>query len=405
MTMLMRMAWRNIWRNKGRSLVIMASIALGLMAGISILALYKGMIHAKVRTVIDRESGHIQLHHPHFRDDQHPAYTIADTLALNQIRQQPGVQAAAARVVTAGMLTTTSGSAGVNIYGIEPADEQAISKLDQKIREGSYFDTQTRHPIVIGKKLADKMKLKLKSKVVLTFVDTANTMVAAAFRVVAIYESDNAPFDERTVYLLRAQLSGLLSTGRQIHELAVILHRDEELDATASAFSAMFPDLRVETWKEISPETDLMVSTTDQYSYIILVIIMLALAFGIVNTMLMAILERTREIGMLVALGMNKLRLFLLILYETIFLTLLGSPVALICSFLLIRYFNRHGLDLSGFGQEMMKQFGFQNLVYPEFPWDKLAGLVMIVAATAIISGLLPALRALNLKPTEALRK
>lgn len=399
------MAWRNIWRNKARSLVIMMSITLGLIAGISIMALYKGMIRAKVRTVIDREAGHIQVHHPRFQDDLMPVFTIADTRVLDKVRTLPAVQAAAARVVTTGMLTTTSGSAGITLYGIEPEAEKAISKLNQKITAGSYFTSETRHPIAIGKKLADKMKLRLRSKVVLTFVDTANTMVAAAFRVAAIYESDNAPFDERTVYIPVQQLATLLNTGPHVHELAVILRRDDDLETAASDLRKIFPNLRVETWKQVSPETELMVSTTDQYSYIILVIIMLALAFGIINTMLMAILERIREIGMLVALGMNKIRLFLLILYETIFLTLLGSPLALIASYALIGYFNRNGLDLSGFGQEMMKQFGFQNLVYPEFPWDKLPGLVIIVAATAILSGLLPALRALNLKPTEALRK
>jgi ABC-type lipoprotein release transport system permease subunit len=369
------------------------------------MALYKGMIRAKVRAVIDREAGHIQVHHPRFQDDLMPVFTITDTRVLDKVRKVPAVQAVAARVVTTGMLTTTSGSAGITIYGIEPEAEKAISKLDQKITAGSYFTSETRHPIAIGKKLADKMKLRLRSKVVLTFVDTTNTMVAAAFRVAAIYESDNAPFDERTVYLPLQQLATLLNTGPHVHELAVILRRDEDLEAAARDLSRIFPNLRVETWKQVSPETELMVSTTDQYSYIILVIIMLALAFGIINTMLMAILERIREIGMLVALGMNKIRLFLLILYESIFLTLLGSPLALITSYALIAYFNRNGLDLSGFGQEMMKQFGFQNLVYPEFPWDKLPGLMIIVAATAVLSGLLPALHALNLKPTEALRK
>lgn len=403
--MIVVMAWRNIWRNKARSIVIMISIILGLLAGISILALYKGMIHAKVRTVIDREAGHIQVHHLQFKDDYLPEFTITDTNAVAKIKLIPGVKAATQRVITTGMITTTTGSAGVSIYGIEPESEKAISKLDQKIVDGNYFNTDTRNPIVIGKKLASKMKLKLKSKVVLTFMDTTNTMVAAAYRVVAIYESDNAPFDERTVYTASQNLSNLLIIGNQRHEIAVILAHDEDVEEVAAALNEKLPDVRVETWKQVSPETELMVSTSDQYAFIILIIIMLALAFGIINTMLMAILERTREIGMLVALGMNKVKLFLLILYETLFLTFAGAPLAILFAYLLVTYFKNNGLDLSGFGEDMMKEFGFQNLIYPEFPWDKLMGLTLIVASTAIFSGLLPALKALRLKPTEALRK
>lgn len=399
------MAWRNIWRNKARSLVIMISIMLGLFAGISVLSLYKGMIHARVRTVIDREAGHIQIHHPKFKDDYLPGFVISDTSVVSVIRQVPSVSLVASRAVTTGMLTTASNSAGVNILGINPEEEQLLSKLDQKIVEGTYFESNTRNPIVIGKRLATKMKLKLKSKLVLTFVDTTNTMVAAAYRVVGIYESDNAPFDERMVYTTQQNLTNLLGTGSLSHEIAIILAHDEDLDATTSVLRQKFPTLAVETWKEISPETELLVDTTDQYSYIILVIIMLALAFGIINTMLMAILERTREIGMLVALGMNKIRLFTLILYETLFLTFAGTPIGFIGSWILINHFNRNGLRFSKMDEEVLRSFGFQNLIYPEFPWDKVLGLMIIVAATALISGLLPALKALRLKPTEALRK
>jgi ABC-type lipoprotein release transport system permease subunit len=403
--MIALMAWRNIWRNKARSLVIMISIMLGLFAGISVLSLYKGMIHARVRTVIDREAGHIQIHHPKFKEDNLPRFVIEDTSAVLQIRQMPQVSLVTARAVTSGMLTTASNSAGVNILGIKPDEEKLLSKLDQKIVEGTYFEGDTRNPIVIGKKLATKMKLKLKSKMVLTFVDTTNTMVSAAYRVVGIYESDNAPFDERMVYTTHRNLTALLATGGTSHEIAIILKRDEDLAATASILHQHFPALSVETWKEISPETELMVDTTDQYSYIILIIIMLALAFGIINTMLMAILERTREIGMMVALGMNKVRLFSLILFETLFLTFAGTPMGFIGSWILINHFNRNGLQFSSMDEEVLRSFGFQNLIYPEFPWDKVLGLVIIVAATALLSGLLPALKALRLKPTEALRK
>ena len=166
----------------------------------------------------------------------------------------------------------------------------------------------------------------------------------------------------------------------------------------------MFPQVLVETWKDISPETDLMVKTVDDYSYIIMVIIMLALAFGIINTMLMAIVERTREMGMMTALGTSKQRIFLLVLTETVLLTLAGTPVGTAGGWLLTRYFHQRGLDLSGMGKEMMASFGFRTMIYPEFPTEKIVYILLIVVGTALLAALLPAIKALRLKPIDAMR-
>lgn len=399
------MAWRNIWRNKARSLIIMLSIMLGLFAGLSVVALYKGMMRGKVRTVIDKEVGHLQIHHKKFKEDYLAGFVLPDDAGLEMIKTIPEVKAITQRSVTTGMLTTATGSAGINIYGIVPQEEQLISQLQSKVIEGTYFSEDVKNPILIGKKLAKKMKLKVKSKLVLTFTDSANTMVSAAFRVAAIYQSENTPLDERTVYINRETLGKLLGIGLATHEMVILLHRDEDLVNASIAIQKKLPTLQVETWEDLAPETELMVNTVNEYSYIILVIIMLALAFGIVNTMLMAILERTREVGMLIALGMNKLQLFSLILEETIFLTIAGCPFGLTGSWLVIDYFKRNGLDLSFFGDEMMSSFGFTNIIFPEFPYEHVVGILLIVVATAILSSLFPALKALRLSPVEALRK
>ncbi|NBV29640.1 FtsX-like permease family protein, partial [bacterium] len=128
-------------------------------------------------------------------------------------------------------------------------------------------------------------------------------------------------------------------------------------------------------------------------------------AFGIINTMLMAILERTREIGMLMALGMSKAKIFGLILNETLCLTLAGFPFGLFFSWAAIAYFNRIGINLSAFREELMKSFGFSQIIYPEFPSEQLTRVLLIVVSTALISGLFPAFKALSLKPVDALRK
>lgn len=404
--MIFIMAWRNIWRNKMRSIVIILSITIGLFAGIAVLALYKGMMKSRVRTVIDAEVGHLQLHDSSFKKDYDPGFVLLNGAeVMKSINSIPGVKLVAPKSITNGMLGTTTGSAGVQINGIVPRLEYEASQLKKKIVEGKEFDSSRKNEIMIGKKLSKRMKLKVGSKLVLTFTDTAGAIVSGAFKVAAIYQSDNAPLDERNVYVNLHDLGSLLTTGTAFHEMVVLLQSDEKADEIKNQLQQKFPDLQVETWKEISPETDLLVKTTNQYSYIIMVIIMLALAFGIINTMLMAILERTKEIGMMVALGTSKLKVFLLVLAETFFLTLAGTPIGLLFGWLASSYFNKNGLDLSGMGREMMSSFGFGTMIYPEFPTDKLAGVMLIVIVTAFVSCLFPAIKALRLQPVEALRR
>lgn len=404
--MIFIMAWRNIWRNKMRSIVIILSVAIGLFAGIAVLALYNGMLKGRVRTVIDAEVAHIQIHDTSFKKDYDPAYVILKgDVIMKALRSMPQVKAFSARSITQGMLVTTTGSAGVQINGVQPLEEYEVSGLKKKIIEGDGFTPGKKNEILIGRKLADKMKLKIGSKLVLTFTDSTADIVSAAFRVAGIYRSNNAPLDERNVYVEKKTLNELLSIRNQVHEIAVLLYRDEDLNAVQQQLQKEFPSYQVETWRQISPETDLMVNTVDVYSYIIMIIIMFALAFGIINTMLMAILERTREIGMMTALGMKRYRLFFLVLLETIFLTLCGTPIGLATSWLAINYFNKNGLDLSGMGKELMSSFGYSTIIYPEFPSDKIIIVLLIVIITAVVSCLFPALKALRLQPVEALRR
>jgi putative ABC transport system permease protein len=387
--MILIMAWRNIWRNKMRSIIIILSIAIGLFAGIAVLALYKGMMKSRVRNVIDAEVGHLQIHNSNFKKDYEPQFTLANgAQVLEAVSKMPEVKLAASRSITVGMLATPTGSAGIQINGVIPNQEYRLSQLQKKIIKGKPFDPAKKNEILVGQKLAKKMKLKPRSKLVLTFTDTSGNMVSSAFRVAAIYQSDNAPLDEKNVYVNQDELNVLLGIQNSFHEIVILLKNDADVKKAQQELQQKFPAYQIESWREISPETDLLVKTVDQYSYIIMFIIMFALAFGIVNTMLMAILERTREIGMMVALGANHIKIFLLIFLETIFLTLAGTPVGVFIGW-----------------AEMMSSFGFGTMIYPEFPTEKLSGILLIVIGTALISCLFPAIKALKLQPVEALRR
>lgn len=400
------LAWRNIWRNKVRSLIITASVAVGLFSGVFVLGLYEGMMKTRVRAVIDTEVGHLQIHHPKFKEDYDPSFTIPELQKLSKALQEfDKIKCVAFRSVTQGMLTTSTSSAGVQINGVIQADENLASQLNLKIKEGGELNPEKKNSILIGWKLADKLKLKVGSKLVLTFTDSEGNMTAGAFRVAGIYRTDNTPLDEQNVYVHQATLNNYLATQNSSHEVVLLLNNDDEVEEVKQQLQLQFPGYSIMTWRENSPESDLMVNTVNQYSSIIMMIIMIALAFGIINTMLMSVLERTREIGMLTALGMNRLRVFLLVLTETVLLTFIGVPVGLLTSWITIKHFGTAGIDISSFSETAMSSFGFSSMIYPEFPLGSLSNVLIIVISTALLAALFPSIKAIKLQPADALRQ
>jgi putative ABC transport system permease protein len=404
MILMLQLAWRNIWRNKLRSIVVLISIAVGLFAGLAVLSLYKGMMTNRIRTVIDSETGHLQIHAPNFTREKDVSMIIPNANTIqSKVEELREVRSVTPRMIVLGMFATTTGSAGVQINGIDPDKEQKVSGLKKKIIAGQYF-TKKKNEIIVGKKLADKLKIHVGSKVVLTFTDSANNLVSGAFKIAAIYQSVNAPLDERNVYVKMDALCDLIGLKNSIHELAILLKEDKATDAVHMRLQQILQALDVADWRELSPETNLLVKTVDDYSYVIIIIIMLALAFGITNTMLMAVLERRREIGMMMALGTSKKRISGLIILETVILTIAGTPVGLLLGWLGIQYFNKVGLDFSGSGKDLMASFGFGTRLYPEFPNEKLLNIFLIVSLTALLSSIIPLFKTLSMKPTEAIR-
>lgn len=402
--MLFQIAWRNLWRNRMRSILIASSVAIGMWAGAFIIAIYFGMGNGRLRIAIDHEISHLQIHHPLFSEDQEAQFCYKTDDLRATLQTIPGIAAMSFRSVTNGMLATASGSQGVQINGITPDEEQVTRQLGSFVRDGNYLDTSMQSRILVSHRLAGKMKLRVGQKVVLTFLDTASNITSGAFRVCGLYTSENAPLDERNVFILKMQLDELLGLQGQAHEAAILLKNDDALDSMYTRLTGLLPGLEVKKWQDLSPETALIVSSLDSYAMIYIVIILIALAFGIVNTMLMAVLERTREIGVLMAVGMNKARIFGMVMLETILLTLMGAPLGLLAAWLCVFWLGRTGIDLSAVAGQVMQDYGYASIIYPELPVKSIWQIIQLVIVAAVFSAIFPAMKALRLKPVEAIR-
>lgn len=403
--MLIQLAWRNIWRNKLRSSVLALSVMMGLWGGMFIMSFSWGMYKEHVKDVIENQLSNIQIHHPFFQEDEMVDYTIINGPTISKrLKKNKKVKGISGRNIAGGMISSPIYASGVNIFGIKPEDEKNVTTILTSITQGNYFSENKKNEILIGERLAKKLGVKLKNKIVLTFQQKGGDITSGAFRIVGMFRTKNSMLDEGVVYTHFQDLGHLLGTGEELHELAILLKDDAYTDSLRDELTLSYPQLKVETWKQLAPFLKIVIDSFNQYMYIFIAIILLALMFGIVNTMLMAVLERQHEFGMLMAIGMNKIKVFSMVVLETVMITSIGIPLGVLLTYITVAYFNKHGINLSVFS-EGMARLGFANVIHPDLESSYYLPISLMTAGSAILSALYPAFKALKQKPAIAIRK
>jgi len=402
--MIWKICWRNIWRNKKRSGIIVAATTFALWAGIIAVALSFGMMEQIVDSAIKSSLSHIQIHAPGFMEQKEIGRTIpGGTEVLRKTQSFPGVKAASGRSIVTGMASTAATASGVMIYGIDPVKERAVTDIWDKMQEGGYFQTSKRNPIVIGRKLADRLETKLGSKVVLTAQAQDSSISAGAFRVVGIYRSESAVFDEIAVFALQSDIDKTFGLSGQIHEIAAVIGNPTELDSVTAKLTAILPGLKVDSWKMLSKTLAYYVDAGVQMMDISMMLILLTLVFGITNTLLMGVVERVREIGVVMALGMNHFKVFSMVLIESLLLSLTGGALGMFTGVISIEILAKYGIDLSNFS-EGLAEFGMSHMIYPILPLEQYPKIILMVIITAVIAAIFPGIKAMRLNPIKAIR-
>ncbi|MFC0877378.1 ABC transporter permease [Saccharicrinis sp. FJH2] len=472
--MIWSIAWKNVWRSKRRSLVVIIAVTIGTIAGVFTAGLMKGWVDQRIESAIFTEVSHIQIHNKNYLINEELKYTVPQPEKLVQfLKNSDEVKAFSNRLKVMAMASTSLGNTGLKLQGIHLKDEEAVSDIYKKIQPdgGTFLQAGEKNRVVISDKTAEQLRIKtymvtdevldslkklevpqdalttleeikgtrfntkklfqskleeilskkdqnnygriitetsrhyrLRTKIVFTFTGKDGQMVYQAFRVCGIYKTTNTMFDQMNAYVLYDDLANLAGfNGNVFHETAVILNSGNDLKKFKSELQDKFSDLSILDWKELAPDAGMLSQYMNFYYYIIMGFILFALAFGIINTMLMAILERLKELGMLLAIGMNKKKVFSMIMLETIFLTLVGAIIGMILGAVIIYITGRTGINLSSVG-EGMEAMGWASVIYPGIEWHFFFGITLMVILTAILSSIMPARKALKLKPADALR-
>jgi putative ABC transport system permease protein len=472
--MIAAIAWKNVWRNKKRSLVVIVAVTLGIISGVLMIGIFEGWIKQRLDDAINNEASHIQIHNTRFLVNEELIHSVRNLDEItNFLDTADEIDAWSKRTRIVAMINSAWANTGVTVYGIDPANERQVTRIFKKIVPdgGRYPDNQNPGDILISDKTADILKIKqfilsdssyvrlrekkvpekilqqveilkdhrfrsqkafreaiqsilpekearrygrlildealdyrIRNKLQVTMADREGTPVQGIFRVCGIFKTTNTGFDQVSVFVNAGELASLYGGGDTlIHEIAIRLNKEEAIETVSEKLTRLSDDNAVETWKELAPDAAMMHEFILMYYFIFIGIIMLALAFGIINTMLMSILERTKELGMLMAIGMNRRRIFNMIMLETIFLTAVGAGLGMLSGWGIVKILGKTGIHFAPWG-EGFEAIGFSAKVYPVVTLEFLLFTTAMVITTAMVSSLWPARKALKLIPVEALR-
>jgi ABC-type lipoprotein release transport system permease subunit len=400
-----RLAWRNLWRNHRRTLIMLLAISVGVWAMIFMTAMMRGMVDQMVEDGIDALPGQVQVHHPNYRDD--PSIENSMPEPLRQFFQELEQSAATGwtrRVRVPAMISSERDSRGVTLLGVEPAGEIALGFDPGSIVQGRFLESETDKGLVIGEKLLDRLETDLGKRVVIMSQDPENNIADRGFRIVGVYKAKLSSLEETYVYAGLGTTQSLLSLDGMISEIAITGRDYRNVDDLLEQVStAAGNSLETLPWMELDSYLGLMLGVMDGFVLVWIIVIFLALSFGLVNTLMMAVFERVREIGLMQALGMKPSAILYQILLESLLLLLLGLILGnslAIASILPIQ----DGIDISMVA-EGMEMMGASSMLYPALKTKDLLLANVVVIVLGIITSLLPAWRASQYRPVEAIAK
>jgi len=368
-------------------------------------SLIRGMVNEMLRDGIRSLPGHVQVHHSDFRDDPSVGNLVGMTsVDIGMALADAGIERYSARIRVPAVISSERESRGVLLLGVDPEREVAIDAIGSSVAEGRTLESIDDNGVIIGRKLAKKLDTDIGKRIVLMSQDPDNEVADRGFRVVGLYEASLAAQEEAFVFAGRATIQRMLRIDDSVSEVAVV---GEDYRVVAplltSVRAAIGGQDEVLPWMDIDRYLGTMMGVMDGFVLVWVIVIFLALSFGLVNTLVMAVFERVREIGLMLALGMRPASILGQIVVESLFLLALGLMIGNLFAYLSVIPLT-DGIDISAVA-EGMEMFGASSVLYPELELRDMTTANVVVLVLGLLASLSPAWRASRYEPVEAITK
>ena len=406
MNLYLRLAWRNIWRHRRRTIIVVVAMGLGLAMMMWYDGLMDGFTQAIYGNAIKVLGGNIRVHAAGYSDkaDTLPLLPVPnDQTIIQAVKSIPNVVAASRRINTGGLATNTEGAFSVTITGIEPEQEAQINPIAQNVKAGRYLTSNDQDVVLIGHGLAQLMNVQVGDKITLTGRSQHQQMRQRSMTVIGIYDIGVPTLEKKTVYISLAEAQNLYDLTNQSTEVMITLKQLGQEPPVMAALTTFLHGDEIESWAQSFPDLQQAITAKNGVMQIFSIIIMLIAGIGVLNLLLMAVYERTREIGLLGALGLKPGQIMTLFVLEGAMLGLVGIAVGFVIGLILNGWLGTVGVDYSQFAGISDYLALINGRVYPTLGIENFLNRALPVLIIAILAALYPAHEAAQHEPAEAL--
>lgn len=403
--MLLKLAWRNLWRNRRRTFITMASIVFAVLLAVTLNSVKEGVLERMQENVVSFYTGAVQVHQQGYWDDKtiDETFTLTDTL-VQSILAHDEVTTVVPRLESFALAASDEYSKGCMVVGFDPAAEPFVTRLDEKLVEGQYLEMEDR-AVLLSVGLAEYLKLGVGDTLVLIGQGYHGVSAAGKYPIQGLLEFASPELNRQMVYLPLTETQWLLGADQRATALVLQLRDIDRSSAVAQTLAATVgSDYEVMNWQTMMPELDQIIEGERAENVIFLLVLYILITFGIFGTILMMTVERQYEFGVLVAIGMKKLKLSSVIIYENVFIAILGALGGMLLSIPVVFYFYTFPIRITGELSAAYENFGFEPIFYFSIEPAIFYSQTFVVLAIALVLSIYPMIKIGRLDPVVAMR-
>jgi len=404
-----RLAWRNVWRSPRRTALTVAATVFAVFLVVVFVAMTRGVHEKMIEDSVRLSSGHVLVTAPGYLQKRTlDEFLVLDDAAVHTLDTLPEVVGWAPRVVSFVLLSRDVTSRGVAVMGVDPARESTVTTLSTRVVDGHFIRGGSPHEIVIGERLAERLGASVGDQLLLYGVAYTLETAYDLYTVVGLLRLPDARLERSMAIVSLADLQEFLVFGDRISEIAVLAESSERTGALRDALRrglAMLDSRPVfHTWREVMPDLEQLIVLDDLGFYVMVAILITVVGFGILNTILMAVLERQRELGVMLAVGLRPAAVFRIVFLESLMLAAVGLVFGLVLAVPTALWFEAHPIHVGGTMAATFEFVGMEPVIVFRLTSSTLWKSSLLILAVAAVAALYPALKASRANPVDALR-